>query len=740
MYPGRWLFLALGLLVAQSALATPKFMVLPYNQDNVVLQQGWTYMDGGTHRGIDWQRNWQPFNVYACHDGDATYFGGCSDNDNSCNGGLGNYVRIRKNIGGVDYYTLYCHLQSSPLSGTQSVAIGQLIGVTGITGAANGVNHLHFEYHEESVGNKKDPYDIYGNRDSYPPNGGSCGANYSWTTCPPTMYTFLCSPQTATSTISPVGPYKHGQLIQVTVKFKNEGTATWSKTPGTYNFVELASCGPTGQSGLSFFNYRQGSNPETCLPVEDVGWRSCIVPDWFDEATVAPGGTATFTFPGRIKPNASLGTHEVYFAPFHEGTAMAGWNAFHFTVTVVADPNPVAFDFDGDKISDVWDRTSTGQFHLDTAANNLTGWDITREGYGGSQDIPCPAHYDGDGKCDFAVLWNSDRSLRIDFAYNGFGAFDRVDFLGYGDADDYPCPCDYDGDHIDDISVRGDDGYWRIDYFALQNGFGAWDGQYGQGAYGGIYDRPAPADYNGDGKCDLAILRNSDRKFLIDWYHNGLGTWDVTNLGGYGGFADYPCPADYDNDGQKDIAILWTSTRVWWVDEADDGFGSWNYPLGGYGGVSDRPMPADYDGDGKDDIACYHVGQDRICIDYFCYQGNCTYGSWDWCDGGAWHPTWRVVIPQEEESTLPTEFSVSQNYPNPFNPVTTINYALPTPMHVKLDIYNVLGQKVITLVDEQQPAGQYTTHWDGRDCSSGVYFYRLVTDQATETKKMVLLK
>jgi len=203
-------------------------------------------------------------------------------------------------------------------------------------------------------------------------------------------------------------------------------------------------------------------------------------------------------------------------------------------VSAVGGPGPfytgIAFDFDGDDIADYWDRTSTGELHFDYAINNLTDWDTTFYGYGGSQDNPAPADYDGDGKYDFAILKNANSKWYIDYAANGFGGWD--DSLGgYGTAADYPCPGDYDGDGVADIAVRDADGDWHIDYFALGNGFGAWDVTY-QG-YGGQYDRPCPADFNGDGMCDFAILRDSDRKWLIDYAHNGFGSWDVTNLGGY---------------------------------------------------------------------------------------------------------------------------------------------------------------------------------------------------------------
>jgi len=96
-------------------------------------------------------------------------------------------------------------------------------------------------------------------------------------------------------------------------------------------------------------------------------------------------------------------------------------------------------------------------------------------------------------------------------------------------------------------------------------------------------------------------------------------------------------------------------------------------------------------------------------------------------------------------ASLPTEFSLSQNVPNPFNPSTGISFALPKDAKVNLSIYNVLGQHVVTLVDETMRAGNQTVSWDGLDASgsqvaSGVYFYKLRAGDFSDTKKMLLLK
>ncbi|MBN2289221.1 MAG: T9SS type A sorting domain-containing protein [Candidatus Glassbacteria bacterium] len=99
-------------------------------------------------------------------------------------------------------------------------------------------------------------------------------------------------------------------------------------------------------------------------------------------------------------------------------------------------------------------------------------------------------------------------------------------------------------------------------------------------------------------------------------------------------------------------------------------------------------------------------------------------------------------------AVLPKAFMLAQNSPNPFNPSTTISYELPESagaLRVVLDVYNIRGQKVVTLVDELKDAGRYTVNWDGRDAggrvvSSGVYFYRMKAGDFSAVRKMVILK
>ena len=102
-------------------------------------------------------------------------------------------------------------------------------------------------------------------------------------------------------------------------------------------------------------------------------------------------------------------------------------------------------------------------------------------------------------------------------------------------------------------------------------------------------------------------------------------------------------------------------------------------------------------------------------------------------------------VEDKDKTSLPVTFALQQNYPNPFNPSTQIDYSLPQRAHVTLAIYNILGRKVVTLVDSDRPAGSHTVIWDGTDLSggsvaTGVYFYRIDAGEYTATRKMILIK
>ncbi len=94
----------------------------------------------------------------------------------------------------------------------------------------------------------------------------------------------------------------------------------------------------------------------------------------------------------------------------------------------------------------------------------------------------------------------------------------------------------------------------------------------------------------------------------------------------------------------------------------------------------------------------------------------------------------------EVEVTGPLAFELEQNYPNPFNPSTSIKYSIPEGGFVALDVYNLLGEKVVTLVNGVHEAGRYEVNFDASNLASGVYVYSLRSGSFTSVKKMLLMK
>lgn len=109
--------------------------------------------------------------------------------------------------------------------------------------------------------------------------------------------------------------------------------------------------------------------------------------------------------------------------------------------------------------------------------------------------------------------------------------------------------------------------------------------------------------------------------------------------------------------------------------------------------------------------------------------------------------SWHFTLTTQLNDKKPKNFDLEQNYPNPFNSNTQIKYTLATneEVHTQLIIYDVLGQKICTLVDEKQPAGAYQVVWNGTNStgnlvSNGTYFYKLISGSFVKVQKMTLLK
>ncbi|MGB5531376.1 MAG: T9SS type A sorting domain-containing protein, partial [Ignavibacteriaceae bacterium] len=108
-------------------------------------------------------------------------------------------------------------------------------------------------------------------------------------------------------------------------------------------------------------------------------------------------------------------------------------------------------------------------------------------------------------------------------------------------------------------------------------------------------------------------------------------------------------------------------------------------------------------------------------------------------DGIVYGDTTTVGV-EDEETPIAANFKLEQNYPNPFNPKTNIQYAISNRQFVTLKVYDVLGNEIASLVNEEKPAGEYEVEFDATGLPSGIYFYQLKAGNFVETKKMLLIK
>ncbi|MBA3631302.1 MAG: VCBS repeat-containing protein [Acidobacteria bacterium] len=199
----------------------------------------------------------------------------------------------------------------------------------------------------------------------------------------------------------------------------------------------------------------------------------------------------------------------------------------------------------------------------------------------------------GPGACSFQRRFDYDGDLKADVSVfrpdNGvwyiLGSQNGPSGAAFGISTDKPVPADYDGDGKTDIAV------YRSGVWYLQRSTAGFTGV----AFGAAGDIPQPADFDGDGKAELAVFRPSN------------GFWYVYNLinnqftaAAFGQFGDKPVVGDYDGDCRADYAVFRPSNGTWYVNRSTAGFFALQF-----GESTDKPVPADYDGDNKTDVAVF---------------------------------------------------------------------------------------------------------------------------------------
>ncbi len=282
------------------------------------------------------------------------------------------------------------------------------------------------------------------------------------------------------------------------------------------------------------------------------------------------------------------------------------------------------------------------------------------------------------------------------------------------------------------------------------------------------------SDMNNDGYLDL-IVANQESQFLSLLLNNTEGRFENLQAPGVGAFPRDVLSRDFDMDGMPDVATAhWTDPGFVSVFKKFTSGTFLSFDRVQTGVATNSLWSADIDGDGDLDLLAANSNIQENNISVLRNNGRGTFrliaspfagvqplsvvgGDFD-LDGDidlATVSTWQnqltiisnigTVSQIEPEVEIIDHYQLFQNYPNPFNPETAISYQLPAVSQVQLAIYNTIGQRIRTLVNERQAAGRYTVLWDGRDdagqeVSSGVYLYRLVAGKFSRTHRMLLLR
>lgn len=273
-------------------------------------------------------------------------------------------------------------------------------------------------------------------------------------------------------------------------------------------------------------------------------------------------------------------------------------------------PFPIIYlhfeDFNADGKADLWER---GHDVFNTFNEEVV---VVKTSFCDPKGQTRAANFNSDGTYPDVVVWNGATG---DFRSKD-GEFTSADSLptqtfnwGHGSHGDIPALGDFDGDGRTDHTVyRNSTGTWYTFMSATASWFVFRFGLSG--------DIPIPNDYDGGGKSDIAVFRPSDGNWYI--WHMETQSFAAYHWGADG---DRPVPADFDGDGKTDIAVFRPSNGGWYYTRSSD----MNAVIFQWGLSGDIPLPADYDGDGKADIAVYRSG-----IWYIHRSMNGTYGIFNW--------------------------------------------------------------------------------------------------------------
>jgi len=326
------------------------------------------------------------------------------------------------------------------------------------------------------------------------------------------------------------------------------------------------------------------------------------------------------------------------------------------------------------------------------------------------------ADIDGNDTLDvIASSWADDDVVWYENNHPNWNKYDIEDNL---DGANYIYPADLDSDGDPDLIVGG----WRADRIVwYENNLPNWIRHDIDSKIDGPVIFEA-ADLDGDG--DLDVVATGESEHDVVWYENDQLTWHKKIIDDNLGNALGVTTGDIDGDSRLDVIAAGFSAHkvVWYKNNlpAD----TWTSQTIGLMNYAEYVKVGDIDKDNDLDVILatfgYYNGQD---------------------DGDVyWYENALVDGYEKNVKFTPFIFSLSQNHPNPFNPSTTIVFDLPKSSNVTIEVYNVAGQKIQTLLNKKMQAGNHQVEFYAKDLSSGLYFYRIEAGEFQDVKKMILLR